>query len=301
MAASGEGRIRIDDAGHEIQYWTYGDGPVKLVGLHGGPGMTHRYLQRLSSLGGDDLTVVLYDQLGSGRSDRPDDPSLWTMERFVAEVEAVRAGLDLGRIHLLGQSWGGWLGLQYALDHGEHVESLLLSNTSANIPLTFKEMVRLRTQLDPGLFATLTRYEASGDLDADEYVDAVHHLYARHLRRATPFEIETSLRELREEILPLLDDVGPAYEAMWGPHEFLCNGSLLDWDVTDRLHELRMPCLILCGYYDELTVDVHREMADRIPRNEFVIFGHSSHLTILENESAAYLAVVKDFVLRNRA
>ena len=112
-----DGRVVVDDAGHEIYYRRYGAGPATILGLHGGPGLDHRYIERLRELAGGDLQVVLFDQLGSGRSDRPDDPSLWTMERFVAEVEAVRTALGLARVHLYGQSWGGWLALQYALDH----------------------------------------------------------------------------------------------------------------------------------------------------------------------------------------
>jgi proline iminopeptidase len=265
--------LPIDQHNRKIAYWSWGEGDETLLGLHGGPGLDHRYLTRLSELGGGDLRVVLYDQLGGGNSDRPSDDSLWTTERFVSEVEAVRDGLGLGTIHLFGQSWGGWLALEYVLRHPQNVKSLVLSNTSSSIPETFKDMMRLRS--------------------------AVHNLYARHLRRATPFEIERSLAELEELVLPLLDDVGDAYRVMWGPHEFLCNGSLLTWDVTDRLAEIEQPTLILCGYYDELTVAMHRTMSERIPDNEFVIFGNASHLTILEKEADAYLAVIGDFVRRH--
>jgi pimeloyl-ACP methyl ester carboxylesterase len=85
---------------------------------------------------------------------------------------------------------------------------------------------------------------------------------------------------------------------MWGPHEFLCTGSLRDWDVRDRLSEIGVPALILCGLHDEVTLDVHRSLADHIPRNEFVIFGNSSHTPLLEREADLYLAVLRDFVRR---
>jgi len=122
-------------------------------------------------------------------------------------------------------------------------------------------------------------------------------LYARHLRRSTPFEIERSIEEFNEIVAPLMD-VGPAYFVMWGPHEFLLTGTLADWDVTDRLGEIVAPALILCGWYDEVDVRCHRILADGIADNEFVIFGNSSHVTILEKEGDAYLAVVRDFVRR---
>ncbi len=102
-------------------------------------------------------------------------------------------------------------------------------------------------------------------------------------------------------MMPLMDNIGPAYFAMWGPHEFLLAGTLADWDVTDRLGEISAPTLILCGWYDEVDIPCHRILADGISDNEFVIFGNSSHCTILEKEGDAYLAVVRDFVRRTAA
>jgi proline-specific peptidase len=292
-----EGRVAIDAAGHEVYYEIHGDGPQTLLGLHGGPGLDHRYLERLGSLASGDLRVVLYDQLGGGRSDRPDDPGLWTVERFVEEVDALRRALELGPVHLFGQSWGGWLALQYALDHPDAVRSLILSNTSASIPETWAGMLTLKASLPPDVLVRIARHEAAGDFADPDYLACVNELYARHLRRATPFELDRSLAEL-QEVLALFEDIGPAYEVMWGPNEFMCRGTLLDWDVTDRLGEIQVPTLILCGWHDELTVAGHRTMADRIPDNEFVIFGHSSHLTILEKEAESYLAVIRRFVER---
>ena len=293
-----EGRISIDEQGHEIYYRLHGKSSVTLIGLHGGPGVDHRYLTRLSELAGPDLQVLLYDQLGSGQSDRPGDDSLWAVARFVDELETIRTRLNLGPVHIFGQSWGGILALQYALDNPDAVKSLVLSNTGASVPHVFAEMTRLRSELDPQTFAALVRHEAAQNYDSPEYEAAVNELYARHLRRATPFELQRSLEELREQVLPLLDDLGPAYNAMWGLHEFLCVGPLLDWDVTERLSEITVPSLILCGYYDEATIPVHRVLAAGIPDNEFVIFGNSSHLTILEKEGDAYLGVIRHFVER---
>ena len=293
-----EGRLALDEAGHEIFYRVYGEAPVSLVGLHGGPGADHRYLTRLGELADDELQVLLYDQLGSGRSDVPDDESLWTVPRFVAELEALREAMGLGAMHLFGQSWGGILALQYALDHPAGVKSLVLSNTGASVPEIFLGMQRLRLDLGEELYTRMLRFEAAGDYEHPDYQAAVMQLYARHLRRATPFELERSIRECEEIVLPLMDNLGPAYFSMWGPHEFLCTGSLIEWDVRDRLREIMAPTLILCGYYDEVTVACHRTLADGIADNDFVIFGNSSHCTILEKEGDAYLGVIRDFVRR---
>jgi proline-specific peptidase len=298
MASTTEGRLVIDEAGHEICYRLSGSGGETLVGLHGGPGADHRYLRGLERLAGPDLAVLLYDQLGSGESDRPDDPSLWVVPRFVAELESVRAQLELGRMHLLGQSWGGILALQYALDHPEGIKSLILSNTGASVPQIFAGMSRLRLELGPELFATMSKHEGAGTFTAPEYEAAVRQLLIRHLRRSTPFETERSLAEFEEIMLPLMDNLGPAYEAMWGPNEFCLTGPLVEWDVTHRLGEIAAPTLIVCGWYDECTLDCHRTLADGIPDNEFVIFGNSSHCIIVEKERDAYLGVIRDFVAR---
>lgn len=293
-----EGRLRIDAAGHEIYYRLFGSGPETLVGLHGGPGADHRYLLRLGELAHGSLQVLLYDQLGSGQSDRPDDNALWTVPRFVEELEAVRAGLGLGQVHLFGQSWGGMLALQYVLDRPRGVKSLLLSNTGSSTLAILRGMTQLRAELPAEILLPLLRHEATGDWAHPEYREAFHRLYARHLRRATPFEPERSLAELQQILLPLMKEMGPAYGAMWGPQEFVCTGPLLEWNVTARLGEIAVPTLILCGWYDELTVGVHRILADGIRDNEFLIFGNSSHVIILEKEADAYLGAIRDFVTR---
>jgi proline iminopeptidase len=300
MAEEREGTLTIDEAGHEIYYRMFGEGPETLVGLHGGPGADHRYLARLGELAGDELQVLLYDQLGSGKSDRPDDPSLWVVPRFVEELETVRTSLELGPVHILGQSWGGILALQYALDHPEAVKSLVLSNTGSSVAEIFRGMTQLRLDLGADEFTQMVMHEGSGDVESPEYQALVMQLYARHLRRSTPFEIERSIREFEEIMVPLMD-LGPAYFEMWGPHEFLLTGSLAGWDVTDRLGEIDSPALIVCGWYDEVDVRCHRILADGIRDNTFVIFGNSSHCTIVEKEGDTYLAVVKDFVRRASA
>jgi proline iminopeptidase len=296
--AEQEGRLVIDDAGHEIYYRLFGSGDETLVGLHGGPGADHRYISRYGELAGDGLQVLLYDQLGSGKSDRPDDPSLWVVPRFVEELETVRTELGLGRMHLVGQSWGGMLALQYALDHPEGVRSLVLSNTAASVPEIFRSMTRWRLEAGADLYTRMAMLEGAGKIESPEYEALLAQILARHLRRSTPFALERSIAEFEEIMVPLMD-LGPAYFQMWGPHEFQLTGTLADWDVTDRLGEIEVPALILCGWYDEIDVSCHRIMSERIRDNEFVIFGNSSHCVILEKEADAYLGLIKDFVRRH--
>ena len=167
-------------------------------------------------------------------------------------------------MHLLGQSWGGILALQYALDHPDGREE----------PRPLEHRLEHRRDLprhDPAQASTSARttsrrwsmHEGKGDVESPEYEALVMQLYARHLRRSTPFEIERSIREFEEIMVPLMD-LGPAYFQMWGPHEFLLTGTLADWDVTDRLGEIEVPALIVCGWYDEIDIRCHRILADGI-------------------------------------
>lgn len=296
MPTMTEGRLEIDDAGHKIYYRLFGAGKETLVGLHGGPGADHRYLTRLGELATGNLQVLIYDQLGSRLSDRPEDNSLWTVERFVEELDTIRQKMDLGRIHLYGQSWGGMLALQYALDHPESIKSLIPSNIGASTVEIVKGMQRRRLELPPEIYREMLKHEGAGDFTSPEYGELVFEFYCRFVRRSTPFDPERSLKECKEVLGPTMDDIGPAYYRMWGPNEFTCSGTLLDWDVTDRLGEIKVPTLILCGQYDECVPEIHRTMADRIPDNEFVMFGNSSHVIILEKEADAYLATIKNFI-----
>lgn len=293
-----ESRLVIDNFGHEIYYKLYGSGPETLICLHGGPGADHKYLVRMGELADESLKVLLYDQLGSGQSDRPDDDSLWTVPRFVEELETIRLKMNLGRVHLYGQSWGGMLALQYTLDHPEGVKSLILSNTAASVPEWAKVMAKLKMKLPTEIFTTILKFEATQQFEHPEMIEAMWEFYARFVRRSIPFEPARSLKECKEILEKILGDLGPAYTKMWGPFEFLPTGLLLNWDVTDRLDEIKIPTLIICGFYDEATPELNRTMADRISNNEFVIFGNSSHLIILEKEADAYLGLISNFINR---
>jgi proline iminopeptidase len=294
---SSEGRIEVE-RGYQIAYRIYGTGARTLLGLHGGPGMSSRYLTRLSEVVGGDRKLVLYDQLGGGDSDRPDDASLWQIPRFVEEVETVRTALDLGVVTLFGQSWGGMLALAYTLEHPGNVNALVLSNTYASGKHYLLDVSEHRMALGAATHALMLRREFEDNLDAADYKDAVLELNSRHFRRSSPYDPATSRREFEEIAAPYLADIGPAY-ALWGPHEFRGTGPQAYFDISDRLHEIHVPALVLCGWYDELSAKrCSRPLADGIADNEFVVFGNSSHLTILEKEADVYLAVIRDFLER---
>jgi len=285
-----EGTVSVD--GYRVWYRRVGSGGIPLLVLHGGPGAGHDYLEPLEALA-TNRPVVFYDQLGCGRSDQPDDRSLWRMERFVAEVGTVRRALGLVQIHLLGQSWGGWLAIEYMLTHPPGVVSLVLASTSASIPQFVAEAARLKAALPPEVYQTMQRHEASGDLHHPEYETAVLEFYKRHVCRLDPWP-EPLLRTIRNL------EGNAVYETMNGPNEFIVIGNLKDWDRTDRLGEIAVPTLITVGRYDEITPACAETMHRGIPHSQMRVFEQSAHTAHLE-ETEAYLQIVAEFLARVEA
>ena len=252
-----------------------GDAPgrLPLLVLHGGPGSAHCALEGLGALAERGRRVVLYDQLGCGKSDRPDDPSLWTVETFVDQLRSVREGLGLERLHLFGSSWGGMLALEYALTQPDGLMSLVLNSTPTSAPRWAREAKRLHDELPPGLSVE--------DQDKE--------FWRRHICRLEP-EPEP-LKRSREQFGKQV------YETMWGPNEFTVTGTLKDWDVIDRLGEILVPALITSGRHDECTPALVEPLHRGLAGSEWVLFEQSAHVPYLE-EPELYLQVVGDFLER---
>ena len=241
--------------------------------LHGGPGGNSEDLSPFLELADDGFRVVRYDQLGSWRSDQPDDLSLWNVPRFVAEVERVRQSLGLGRIHLLGQSWGAFLAIEYALHHGKHLRSLTLASGAASTRECVAGMDAWRRELPDATQAVMARYEASKDYDNPEYLAAMDTLYSRNFCRVSPWP--EPLKTASEHMSL------PVYTSMWGPNEFTCTGTLFAWDRTDRLHEIAVPTLITVGEFDEVHPSCAETLHRGIAGSHLEVFagcGHAAHL-----------------------
>jgi len=283
-----EGKISVEH-GYQIWYRRVENGGIPLLTLHGGPGAGHDYLETLEGLAAK-RPVIFYDQLGCGKSDQPDDRSLWRIERFVTEVNTVRQALGLEQIHLLGQSWGGWLAIEYMLTNPTGVVSLILASTSASIPQFVAETKRLKSELPPEVYETMQRYEAAGEYHHPEYEEATLEFYRQHVCRLVEWP-----EPLLRTVANLTDN--PVYETMNGPNEFMVIGNLKDWDRTDRLGEITVPTLITVGRYDELTPACAETLHQGISNSQMVVFEESAHLAHLE-ETEKYLQVVADFLAR---
>jgi proline iminopeptidase len=280
----------IDVGPGRIWWESAGVGPAILL-LHGGPGASSDYLVPLMDLAEDGFRVVRYDQLGSRRSDKPDDLSLFNVARFTEEVEIVRTALGLGQMHLIGQSWGSFLGLEYALVHPGGLKSLVLYSGAASTAECVAGMDTLRALLPPEMRAMMAVREAAGEVDADDYVAAVAILMKRHLCRIDPYP-----PYMAESIANM---ARPVYETMWGPNEFTCMGTLRAWDRTQDLGLIATPTLIICGKYDEVIPSCSRTMHAGIAASELVIFEESSHSSHFE-EPERFFTVLRDFLGRVR-
>ena len=285
MIAAEEGKVPVD--GYHVWYRRVGSGDgIPLLTLHGGPGGAHDYLLSLEGLA-DRRPVIFYDQRGCGKSDQPDDRSLWHMDRFVREIDTLRAALGLSEIHLLGQSWGGWLAVEYMLSHPKGVVSLTLASTSASIPQFVAECERLKSELPPDVYKTLKHYEALGDYRNPVYVKAVMEFYKRHVCRLDPWP------DLLTRGPDLMDN--QVYQTINGPNEFTVIGNLKDWERRERLGEITAPTLITVGRYDELTPACAESLRQGIKGSRVVLFEHSAHLAHLE-ETERYLQVLGEFL-----
>jgi proline-specific peptidase len=279
----------LEHGGHRTWYRVVGEsrpGRHPLVCLHGGPGSTHHYFAPLERLADEGRAVVLYDQLGSGGSDRPTDVA-WTLGVFLDELAALRTQLGLERIHLLGTSWGGMLALEHALSGFGGLASLVLSSTLASAEEWVAEVGRLRAELPPPVLAVLERHEREGTTDDPEYDAAMAVFDALHFYRgATPrAELDRMMAERGRE----------TYRAMWGPNEWTVTGALRGWDVRPRLAEIDVPALVVRGQYDLSTESVTRTLLEGLPNAREAVFEQSSHTPVLE-ETDRYLEVVGSFL-----
>ena len=278
----------VDFRGYGTWYRVVGDrssAAAPLLALHGGPGSTHNYFAPLEQLA-DERPVVLYDQIGCGNSDRPQDIE-WNVAVFREEVDTVREQLGLGRTHLLGTSWGGMLAQEHILSGAEGIVSLTLSSTLANLALWNEEQLRLRAALPPEVIEVLDRHERAGTYDDPEYEEAMDVYFDRHFYRGPQ-----PRAELEAMAAGKATDV---YRAMQGPNEWTTTGALKGWDVRDRLHELDLPTLVVRGRYDMCTDVVAAELIHGIRDAREVVFEESSHTPVLE-ETDRYLDVVGAFL-----
>jgi proline iminopeptidase len=275
-------------------YWRSVGAPTRgtVLTLHGGPGATHDYLLSFIDLARFGYRVVFYDQLGCGRSELARDVSEYSIDRDVSDLELLRNRLALGPVHLLGSSYGGLLAIAYALAYPQGLTTLTSASGLADVPLTVREMQRLKRELPPETRAVLERFESRGEYQHPDYLSAVKVFYQRHLCRLDPWPPELTYS---------LDHISvPKYGTMNGPNEFTIIGTIRDWDATPRLGEIRVPTLVTAGRFDEVTPAVAESIHRGIRGSEYRLFENSSHVPFWE-ERPRYMDAVRTFLERHPA
>ena len=285
----------ISFRGYETWYRIVGaqadDGKLPLLCLHGGPGVPHEYLESLEAMAATGRQVIFYDQLGCGNSTHVDDPALWTVDLFVEEVDVVRRALGLAQLHLLGQSWGGMLTMQYMLTQPTGVASITIASSPSSMALWLAEANRLRGELPADVQAALTAHEAAGTTDSSEYLAAMQVFYDRYVCRVVPNPPYV------QRAFAKLGEWPQVYHTMNGPSEFHVVGVIKDWDVTARLGEINAPTLVTSGRYDEATPLIAETVQRGIKGSKWAVFEESAHLAHAE-EPERYMAVLADFLAR---
>lgn len=300
VVSGGARMIPIETPPGPHRVWTKrtGNNPdLKVLLLHGGPGSTHEYLEAVDSyLPAAGIEYYFYDQLGSGHSDQPDDDSLWDTDRFVDEVEQVRAALGLERRNfvLYGHSWGGILAIEYALRHGRQLRGLVISNMMASVPAynAYAERV-LMPQMDRKKLAAIKQIEADGDFDNPRYMQLLtEQHYIQHVLRMPADAWPDPVQRGFNHINPVI------YRKMQGPSELgiSADATLADWDRMADLDRIDVPTLVIGAAHDTMDPDHLRMMSERLPRGRYLHCPNGSHLALYDDQ-AVYFDGLLDFLL----
>ncbi len=264
---------------------------VPLVLLHGGPGSTHNYFELLDGMADEGRMLVMYDQIGCGKSYVDGHPELWTSETWADELEAVRDALGLKRVHLLGQSWGGMLAIYYLIERKPYgINSVVLSSTLSSSELWKREQHRLISFLPEREKTAILEAENTGVFSGEEY-DRANALYMKlHCSDIKDTDPECLRREKKHG--------DEAYLYGWGPNEFFPTGALKDFDYTGRLGEINVPALIISGTNDLCTPLIAKTMNDGIRDSRWELFEGCRHMVFAE-ETQKYIDVLKKWLKEN--
>ena len=284
--------IPVKTPAGEFKVWTkrIGNNPrIKVLLLHGGPASTHQYMECFESFfPKEGIEFYEYDQLGCGNSDKPADTSLWVLDRFVEEVEQVRQaiGADSTNFYILGNSWGGILGMQYALKYQNNMKSLIVANMMASCPEygKYAEEV-LAKQMDPKVLAEVKAIEAKGDFNNPRYMELLTpNFYNEHLCRLNPWPepVTRSFASTNQTI----------YVMMQGPSEFGIGGNLANWDIKNRLKEIRIPTLMIGAKHDTMDPKAMEEQSELVQHGRYLYCPNGSHLSMWDDQQVFMNGVI---------
>lgn len=296
MQTGGVKVIPIKTPKGTFNVWTkrIGNNPtVKVLILHGGPGASHDPYECFESfLPKEGIEFIYYDQLGAGNSDRPTDKSLWVLPRFVEELEQVRVALGLNKdnLYLYGQSWGGILGIEYALKYGQNIKGLIISNMMSSAP-AYSQYANdvLAKQMDPKVLAEIKALEAKGDFANPHYMELLlPNYYEKHICRMPtaqwPEPLTRGFAKLNQE----------QYVTMQGPSEFGMAGdaNLKNWDRSKDLSQITVPTLIIGATYDTMDPKHMAMMARQVKNGTFLLCANGSHLAMYDDQQTYFTGLI---------
>jgi proline iminopeptidase len=295
--SGGTRMIPIETPSGTFNVWTkrMGNNPtMKVLLLHGGPGATHEYFECFDSFfPNEEIEYYYYDQLESYYSDKPSDSSLWSVERYVEEVEQVRKALGLtsDNFYLLGHSWGGILGMEYALKYQDNLKGLIISNMVASIPeyVAYANDV-LGPQLDPEVLAEIRDLEANGDYLNPRYSELIYtHYYPEHVLRMPldewPNPVNRALSNINYDM----------YLAMQGPSEFgvVGDAKLKNWDRKADLKNIRVPTLAIGGAHDTMDPKQMEWIANEVQKGRYLHCPEGSHWSMYDDQETYFTGLIK--------
>jgi proline iminopeptidase len=276
----------------KFNVWTkkIGNNPkIKVLLLHGGPGGSHEYFESFESfLPQEGIEFIYYDQLGSYLSDKPTDSSLWTTDRFVEEVEQVREALklDSSNFYLLGHSWGGILGIEYALKYQKNLKGLIVSNMMSSCPAyaAYNKNV-LQKKMDPIIVDSILKLEKENRTADPAYMNLLmNNYYNKHICRVYPFPepVSRMFGHLNNQV----------YTIMQGPSEFGLSGRLTFWDRTGDLYKIKVPTLVIRGMIDTMDPDFMKLMSEKLGNGSLVTCPNGSHCSMWDDQSNYFKGLV---------
>jgi proline iminopeptidase len=288
VKTGGAKMIQVDG---KYNVWTkkIGDGKIKVLLLHGGPGFSHDYFECFEDfLPKEGIEFYYYDQLGCGYSDKPADTSLWNISRYVEEVEQVRKGLGLDNFYLLGQSWGSMLAMEYLDKYQTHVKAAVLSNMTASSKSYVTYTAKLKEQiLSPQDIATYDSLDKLKAYNTPEFQNLLmNKLYTKVVCRipleSWPEPLMRAFKKANQSI----------YIQMQGVDEFHVTGNIKDWDMWDRLPNIKVPTLVLGGMYDEMSPDDMKREGKLIPNSRTYLCPNGSHLAMYDDQQNYFTSLV---------
>ena len=267
-------------------------GKAPLVLLHGGPGSTHNYFEVLDKIAETGRQVIMYDQIGCGNSFVEGHPELFNADTWIKELIELRKHLGLDEIHLLGQSWGGMQTIWYALEYKpKGIKSYILSSTLSSAKLWEEEQKRRISYMSKEDQEALLGAVESRDYSSKEYNDALGRFMNMYCAGEVTEESPECLRRPKKAGTE-------AYIVGWGHNEFSPTGTLAGYEFTDRLHEIKEPCLITSGAIELCSPYIAKVMHDRIPNSSWELFQFSRHMPFVE-ETEKYIDVLTKWLDAN--